>query len=85
MGRPFDPQRGAVPFRRPAARLNVGTAGGASCSAGLQKRLVNVLEAQRDYTFVMNGRFKGGYITRHYGDPVKGVDAIQLELANSST
>ncbi len=61
--------------------INIGTADGSSCSAGLQKRLVNVLEAQRDYNFVMNGRFKGGYITRHYGQPVKGVDAIQLELA----
>ncbi len=75
--------RSVVPFlfegRLPD--FNVGTADGSSCSAGLQKRLVNVLEAQRDYTFVMNGRFKGGYITRHYGKPVKGVDAIQLELA----
>ena len=75
--------RSVVPFlfdgRLPD--LNIGTADGASCSAGLQKRLVNVLEAQRDYTFVMNGRFKGGYITRHYGKPVQGVDAIQLELA----
>ncbi|HEX4481808.1 MAG TPA: N-formylglutamate deformylase [Rudaea sp.] len=68
-------------FEGKLADINIGTAEGASCSAGLQKRLVNVLEAQRDYNFVMNGRFKGGYITRHYGKPVKGVDAIQLELA----
>jgi len=33
------------------------------------------------YTSVLNGRFKGGYITRHYGDPARGVDAIQLEIA----
>ena len=61
--------------------LNLGTAAGASCSASLQNRLSNVLEAQRDYSFVVNGRFKGGYITRHYGRPASGVDAIQLELA----
>ena len=48
-----------------------------TCSASL----VAVLEAQRDYSFVVNGRFKGGYITRHYGKPDAGVDAIQLELA----
>jgi N-formylglutamate deformylase len=74
--------RSVVPFlfegRLPD--INIGTADGSSCSAGLQKRLFNVLEAQRDYTFVMNGRFKGGYITRHFGKPSKGVDAIQLEL-----
>jgi N-formylglutamate deformylase len=75
--------RSVVPFlfEGKLPDLNIGTAEGASCSAGLQKRLVNVLEAQRDYNFVMNGRFKGGYITRHYGKPVKGIDAIQLELA----
>lgn len=61
--------------------FNLGTANGASCSAELQRRLVAVLEAQRDYSFIVNGRFKGGYITRHYGDPANGVDAIQLELA----
>jgi N-formylglutamate deformylase len=61
--------------------LNIGTANGDSCSAGLQRRLVNVLDAQRDYSYVLNGRFKGGYITRHFGRPTRGVDAIQLELA----
>jgi N-formylglutamate deformylase len=75
--------RSVVPFlfegRLPD--LNIGTAGGDSCSAGLQRRLVNVLDAQRDYSYVLNGRFKGGYITRHFGKPSQGVDAIQLELA----
>ncbi len=64
--------------------LNIGTAGGDSCSPGLQKRLVNALEAQKDYSFVLNGRFKGGYITRHYGKPSRGVDAIQLELTQAN-
>jgi len=75
--------RSVVPFlfegRLPD--FNLGTAGGASCSAGLQRKLVHLLEAQKDYSFAVNGRFKGGYITRHYGKPIEGVDAIQLELA----
>jgi N-formylglutamate deformylase len=75
--------RAVVPFlfdgRLPD--FNLGTANGASCSADLQRRLAGVLEAQRDYSFAVNGRFKGGYITRHYGDPENGVEAVQLELA----
>jgi N-formylglutamate deformylase len=75
--------RSVVPFlfdgRLPD--FNLGTSGGASCSAGLQRKLVHLLEAQKGYSFVVNGRFKGGYITRHYGQPLQGVDAIQLELA----
>lgn len=75
--------RSVVPFlfdgRLPD--FNLGTAGGASCSPLLQQRLVAVLEAQAGYTHVANGRFKGGYITRHHGRPDAGVEAIQLELA----
>lgn len=61
--------------------FNLGTAGGASCSPDLQNRLEAVLANQKKYTFVVNGRFKGGYITRHYADPGNGVQAVQLELA----
>jgi N-formylglutamate deformylase len=61
--------------------FNLGTADGASCSPALQARLVALLEGQQEYSFAVNGRFKGGYITRHYGQPDKGIDAIQLELA----
>lgn len=61
--------------------LNVGTAGGASCAPGVQSRIGAALAAQDDYSWVVNGRFKGGYITRHYGRPDAGVDAVQLELA----
>lgn len=61
--------------------LNLGTVGGASCTPDLQARLESVLAAQTRYDWVVNGRFKGGYITRHYGDPARGVDAVQLEIS----
>jgi N-formylglutamate deformylase len=64
--------------------LNLGTSGGASCAPALQSRLEAVMAAQRDYGWIANGRFKGGYITRHYGRPAQGVDAVQLELAQSN-
>jgi len=75
--------RGEVPFLFEGSLpdLNLGTAGGASCRPQLQQRLERVLEAQPGYSHVVNGRFKGGYITRHYADPANGVDAVQLELA----
>jgi N-formylglutamate deformylase len=66
--------------------FNLGTASGASCSHALQGLLTDVLREHADgstgsYSHVVNGRFKGGYITRHYGRPDAGVDAVQLELA----
>jgi len=61
--------------------LNLGTSGGASCSPAVQSRIEGVLSAQREYDWVTNGRFKGGYITRHYGDPSRGVHAVQLETS----
>ncbi|MEP7042702.1 MAG: N-formylglutamate deformylase [Dokdonella sp.] len=75
--------RSVVPFlfdgRLPD--FNVGTAAGTSCTLALQARLASVLNAISDYTHVFNGRFKGGYITRHYGQPQRAVEAVQLELA----
>ncbi|HEX5305674.1 MAG TPA: N-formylglutamate deformylase [Dyella sp.] len=61
--------------------FNLGTADGASCTASLQARLDAVLRGQGSYSHVVNGRFKGGYITRHYGRPAAKVQAVQLELA----
>jgi N-formylglutamate deformylase len=75
--------RGELPFlfegRLPD--LNLGTANGASCSPDLQAGLEGVLAAQSRYDWVHNGRFKGGYITRHYGAPGNGIDAVQLEIS----
>ena len=64
--------------------LNLGTADGRSCSPALQARLEAVLAAQDAFDWVANGRFKGGYITRHYAAPAAHIDAVQLELAQSN-
>jgi N-formylglutamate deformylase len=61
--------------------LNVGTAGGRSCSPLLLDRIVGCLSAQSNFSFVVDGRFKGGYITRSYGDPARRIEAVQLEIA----
>ena len=61
--------------------LNLGTNGGESCARALSDRLVACCEQQQQYTHVLNGRFKGGYITRAYGQPQQQQHAIQLELA----
>jgi len=61
--------------------FNLGTADGTSCSAALATSLDELLTGQDRYSHVLNGRFKGGYITRQYGRPDEGVDAVQLELA----
>ena len=61
--------------------LNLGTSGGASCSPQRQASVEGALATQKQYDYVVNGRFKGGYITRHYADPANGIDAIQLEIS----
>ncbi|GAB3388953.1 N-formylglutamate deformylase [Lysobacter fragariae] len=61
--------------------FNLGTSSGASCSPHVQTRIEASLSGQSRYDFVVNGRFKGGYITRHYGDPANGIDAVQLEIS----
>ncbi len=61
--------------------LNLGTASGASCAAGLREQLTQVLSSQTRYSQVVDGRFKGGYITRNYGRPLEGTHAVQLEMS----
>ncbi len=61
--------------------FNIGTADGASAAPALAERLCDVVRKSARYSFALNGRFKGGYITRHYGDPRHDVHAVQLELA----
>jgi N-formylglutamate deformylase len=60
--------------------LNLGTATGASCAPPLRQALSDVLAAHAEFTHVVDGRFKGGHITRHYGHPAQQVHAVQLEM-----
>ena len=60
--------------------LNVGTWDGRSCDQALQDAIVRVARNSH-YDTVINARFKGGFITRHYGQPERDVHAVQLELA----
>ena len=64
--------------------LNLGTADGRACGPALQAAAEAAMGAQRKYTHVSNGRFKGGYITRHFGRPERGVHALQLEMCQST-
>ncbi|WP_437613218.1 N-formylglutamate deformylase [Erwinia sp. V71] len=61
--------------------LNIGTNSGESCPREFSDALVACCENQSRFSWVLNGRFKGGYITRAYGKPAENQHAVQLELA----
>jgi len=61
--------------------FNLGTAEGKSCAPEIGAKMLEIAKAAGGYTSVLNGRFKGGYITRTYGQPEAGVHAVQLELS----
>ena len=67
-------------FEGELPQFNLGTNGGASCDPALTDAVTNICEAS-GFTHVLNGRFRGGWITRHYGKPANGTHAIQMELA----
>ena len=64
--------------------FNIGTDGGTTCASDIQDAVVSLCAGAKDYTSVLNGRFKGGWTTRHYGNPSDGIHAIQMELAQSA-
>jgi N-formylglutamate deformylase len=66
------------------ADFNLGTADGASCDPALADALIAALGRHAQFTSVLNGRFKGGYITRRFGQPGAGVHAIQLEMVEAT-
>jgi len=64
--------------------FNIGSNRGTSCNSGITDAVMNVLRNQDQYSHVLNDRFVGGYITRHFGDPANDRHAIQFELAQST-
>jgi N-formylglutamate deformylase len=75
--------RSRVPrfFRGCLPDFSIGTADGVSCGSGLGPAMHKLASSWQGHTCVLNGRFKGGYITRHYGRPKEQIHAVQLELA----
>jgi N-formylglutamate deformylase len=74
--------RSRVPrfFEGRLAELNLGTARGTSADPALGPRLLALAEQTPGYSAVLDGRFTGGYITRHYGTPATNAHVVQLEL-----
>jgi formiminoglutamase len=64
--------------------FNVGTNDGVSCAPVVERVVMHIVRGAPGRTWVLNGRFKGGWTTRHYGNPADGVHAVQMELAQST-
>ncbi|UWR10341.1 N-formylglutamate deformylase [Sulfitobacter mediterraneus] len=64
--------------------LNIGTNSSTSCGQFVERAVETRCRAAQDYSSVLNGRFKGGWTTRHYGQPAENIHAIQMELAQST-
>lgn len=77
--------RSVVPrlFQGRLPDLNVGTDGGRTCHSQIERIVIEGCSAP-PYTAVLNGRFRGGWTTRHYGRVMDGVHAVQLEIAQSA-
>jgi formiminoglutamase len=78
--------RAHIPFLFPGTLpdFNIGTAGGTTCDPRIERAVHETCAMAGGYTSILNGRFKGGWATRHYGRPAEGLHAIQMELAQST-
>ena len=74
--------RSRVPrlFEGALPQFNIGTNNGMTCAPDLTASIEKICAAS-SFTHVTNGRFRGGWITRHYGNPASGIHAVQMELA----
>jgi formiminoglutamase len=64
--------------------FNTGTDMGKTCATEIERAAAEIAAGADGYSHILNGRFKGGWTTRHYGRPEQGVHAIQMELAQST-
>ena len=66
------------------ADFNIGTNHGTTCAPEVERTVADICASARGYTTALNGRFAGGWTTRHHGRPHENVHAIQMELAQRS-
>jgi len=64
--------------------FNIGTDMGAACAAEIETATTSICTRAAEYSSTVNGRFKGGWTTRHHGQPDDNIHAIQMELAQST-
>lgn len=64
--------------------LNIGTDMGRTCAGAIEAAALSAVAEATGYSHVLNGRFRGGWTTRHYGRPAEGLHAIQMELAQAT-
>jgi formiminoglutamase len=78
--------RSVVPFlfEGTLPDFNTGTNNGTTCARAIEAAVVGCTQAAEGFTSILNGRFKGGWTTRHYGQPAEGFHAIQMELAQKT-
>jgi len=78
--------RSVVPFlfEGTLPDFNIGTDNGKTCASVFESAAVDVCRDAEGYTFVQNGRFRGGWTTRYYGRPVENVHSFQMELAQKN-
>jgi formiminoglutamase len=64
--------------------FNIGTDNCKTCAPEFQHAVFEICQSAEGYTSILNGRFRGGWTTRHYGKPHNGVHAVQMELAQKT-
>ncbi|MBM3405909.1 MAG: N-formylglutamate deformylase [Betaproteobacteria bacterium] len=75
--------KGELPWLFPGLLpdMNIGTVSGSACDPSLRQAVEHVFASQSAYSWVLDGRFKGGHITRSYGRPAERIHAVQLEMS----
>ncbi len=78
--------RSGIPFlfSGPLPDFNIGTNLGSTCAPQIEAQTAEICTMAAGYSTIVNGRFKGGWTTRHYGQPSENIHAIQMELAQST-
>ena len=71
-------------FEGELPNLNLGTNNTTTCDPKIEEEAVKVCSSAKGYSYAINGRFKGGWTTRNYGNPEKGIHAIQLEISQKT-